>query len=85
MFVLGPSHHHYLTGAATTACDKYATPIGDLTVDTALVREIKQAWRLDTMSRQVDEDEHSLEMHLPYVYKMLSLYSSSTPHIGREC
>jgi len=24
------------------------------------------------MSRDVDEDEHSLEMHLPYIYKMLS-------------
>jgi predicted class III extradiol MEMO1 family dioxygenase len=74
VFVLGPSHHHYLTGAATTACDKYGTPIGNLTVDIALVREIKQTWQLDTMSRQVDEDEHSLEMHLPYIYKMLSLY-----------
>lgn len=26
------------------------------------------------MQRSVDEDEHSLEMHLPYIYKMLSLY-----------
>jgi predicted class III extradiol MEMO1 family dioxygenase len=73
VFVLGPSHHHYLTGAAVTACDKYGTPIGDLTVDTSLVQEIKQKWRLDVMDRQVDEDEHSLEMHLPYIYKMLSL------------
>ena len=26
------------------------------------------------MSQDVDEAEHSLEMHLPYMYKMLSLY-----------
>jgi predicted class III extradiol MEMO1 family dioxygenase len=25
------------------------------------------------MSASVDEAEHSLEMHLPYIYKMLSL------------
>jgi AmmeMemoRadiSam system protein B len=73
VFLLGPSHHHYLTGAATTACDKYGTPLGDLIVDTPLVQEIKQQWGLETMSRRVDEDEHSLEMHLPYIYKMLSL------------
>lgn len=26
------------------------------------------------MSQDVDEDEHSLEMHIPYIYKMLSKY-----------
>lgn len=25
------------------------------------------------MSQRDDEDEHSLEMHLPYIYKMLQL------------
>ncbi|KAH8726925.1 MEMO1 family [Phaeosphaeriaceae sp. PMI808] len=82
VFLLGPSHHYYLSGAATTACDKYSTPLGDLTVDTKLVNEIQQKWNLETMTRSVDEDEHSLEMHLPYIYKMLSLTNptfQSTP------
>lgn len=73
VFLLGPSHHHYLTGAATTACSRYATPLGYLTIDTALVSKIAQEWSLETMSKSVDEAEHSLEMHLPYIYKMLSL------------
>jgi AmmeMemoRadiSam system protein B len=30
------------------------------------------------MSRKVDEAEHSLEMHLPYIYKMLSLYPTTS-------
>ncbi|KAF2132187.1 UPF0103-domain-containing protein [Dothidotthia symphoricarpi CBS 119687] len=77
IFLLGPSHHHYLTGAATTACNKYSTPLGDLIVDTKLVKQIQQQWGLETMSRQVDEDEHSLEMHLPYIYKMLSLKNAA--------
>ena len=29
------------------------------------------------MSKGVDEDEHSLEMHLPYIYKMLSLKNTN--------
>jgi AmmeMemoRadiSam system protein B len=73
VFLLGPSHHHYLSGAATTGCDRYATPLGDLLIDTALLQEIKKEWHLETMSQHVDEAEHSLEMHLPYIYKMLSL------------
>jgi AmmeMemoRadiSam system protein B len=73
VFLLGPSHHYYLSGAATTGCDKYATPLGDLIVDTGLVKEIQQEWDLEIMSRSVDEEEHSLEMHLPYICKMLSL------------
>ncbi|KAH7078675.1 MEMO1 family [Paraphoma chrysanthemicola] len=77
VFLLGPSHHYYLTGAATTGCDKYGTPLGDLIVDTALVGEIKQQWSLETMSRSVDEEEHSLEMHLPYIYKMLTLKNTA--------
>jgi len=78
VFLLGPSHHYYLSLAATTRCDKYGTPLGDLIVDTALVKKIQQEWGLEFMSRSVDEAEHSLEMHLPYIYKMLSLYASLT-------
>lgn len=73
VFLLGPSHHYYLAGAATTGCDKYSTPLGDLIVDTTLVQAIRQEWDLEVMSKRTDEDEHSLEMHLPYIHKMLSL------------
>ena len=83
VFLLGPSHHHYLTGAATTQFDSYATPLGDLPVDTTLVRNIAKEWHLEWMSADVDEAEHSLEMHLPYIYKMLSLYVSSLT-LGRS-
>lgn len=43
-----------------------------------LVKKIRDEWHLDTMSKHVDEEEHSLEMHLPYIYKMLSLYAHVT-------
>ena len=79
IFLLGPSHHWGLPGAATTACAEYGTPLGNLIVDTQLVETIKKDWRLQTMTRQQDEDEHSLEMHLPYIYKMLSLYAFHFP------
>ena len=77
MFLLFPSHHYYLSGAATTGCSEYATPIGNLIIDAALVKHIQQEWDLEVMARDVDEDEHSSEMHLPYIYKMLSLKNTN--------
>ncbi|KAK5126599.1 hypothetical protein LTR85_009533 [Meristemomyces frigidus] len=72
VFLLGPSHHHYLTKAALTRCTHYATPLGNLTIDRATTDELYQTGHFDRMSQSVDADEHSLEMHLPYIYKMLS-------------
>lgn len=72
VFLLGPSHHFYLPGCALTRCDAYETPLGDLKIDTATVSELHKTGRFDKMSLQTDEDEHSLEMHLPYIYIILS-------------
>ncbi|KAF2140974.1 uncharacterized protein K452DRAFT_229220 [Aplosporella prunicola CBS 121167] len=72
VFLLGPSHHVYLSGCALTQCDEYETPLGNLKIDRATVAELHKAGKFDKMSQSVDEDEHSLEMHLPYIYKTLS-------------
>ncbi|KAI9689096.1 MAG: hypothetical protein M1822_000834 [Bathelium mastoideum] len=72
IFLLGPSHHFYLTGCALSECHEYATPLGNLRVDTETVSELQRTGKFDQMSLNVDEDEHSLEMHLPYIYKVLS-------------
>ncbi|THW29342.1 UPF0103-domain-containing protein [Aureobasidium pullulans] len=72
IFLLGPSHHFYLSKCALSKCDKYATPLGNLTVDKETTKELYDTGKFQWMSQSVDEDEHSLEMHLPYIYKMLS-------------
>lgn len=72
IFLLGPSHHVYLSGCALTQCTIYETPIGDLTIDQETVNELHRTGKFDRMSLRTDEDEHSLEMHLPYIYKVLS-------------
>ncbi|KAF2501539.1 UPF0103-domain-containing protein [Lophium mytilinum] len=78
IFLLGPSHHHYLSGCALSQCDTLETPLGNLQVDKATVAELHRKGSFDKMSRSVDEAEHSLEMHLPYIYKVLSR-TFSTP------
>lgn len=70
VFVLGPSHTYYLKGCALTTFDKYATPFGDLVVDKETTRELKNKG-FSNMPPRKDVDEHSLEMHLPYLWKRL--------------
>ncbi|KAF2863328.1 UPF0103-domain-containing protein [Piedraia hortae CBS 480.64] len=72
VFLLGPSHHHYLRRAALTGCTHYSTPLGDLVIDRETTDELQQSSKFETMSLSVDEAEHSLEMHLPYIYKLFS-------------
>ena len=72
VFLLGPSHHLYLEKAALTKCTHYGTPLGNLPIDATTTAELHKTGQFDWMTQDVDEDEHSLEMHLPYIYKMLS-------------
>lgn len=39
-----------------------------------MVKELKSKGDFATLSQSRDEDEHSLEMHLPYIYAILSKY-----------
>ncbi|KAK0526831.1 hypothetical protein OC834_004665 [Tilletia horrida] len=70
VFVLGPSHHVYLDGCALSICDEYETPIGALPLDKPILKELAGTGHFSEMSLQTDEDEHSIEMHLPYIRKV---------------
>lgn len=74
VFVLGPSHHAHLPNkAGLTAAAALETPLGRLGVDsdanTSLLAENKTMRKelFFVLSKAVDEDEHSIEMHLPYL------------------
>ncbi|KAJ2781222.1 hypothetical protein GGI15_003280 [Coemansia interrupta] len=70
VFLLGPSHHVYLSNkCALSKCSKYATPLGNVRVNLEIMDRLRSSGTWHTMSKDVDEDEHSLEMHLPYIYK----------------
>ena len=40
IFILGPSHHVRLSGCAVSQCVQYKTPIGDLTINRELTKEL---------------------------------------------
>ncbi|KAG0237778.1 MEMO1 family [Mortierella sp. GBAus27b] len=70
VFILGPSHHVYLSGCDVSACQQYNTPLGNLIIDQDVNEALKGTGRFKQMTLDTDEDEHSIEMHLPYVYKV---------------
>jgi MEMO1 family protein len=82
IFILHPSHHHHLNTAALPVVQGYLTPLAEdplpldheliqilsnITVTTSQNRKV----RFTTMSKHVDEAEHSGEMQLPYIHRLL--------------
>lgn len=67
VFILGPSHHVYLPNCALPVVDKYETPLGNLILNKEIISELKATRAFNDMSPDVDEDEHSIEMQLPYL------------------
>lgn len=90
IFILGPSHHYPLSTLALPQVTSYETPLSPdpLPLDTELISKLltTQATKPDgskmrftTMSQSVDEEEHSIEMHLPYIHRLLQLQFPNTP------
>ncbi|XP_018117386.1 protein MEMO1 isoform X1 [Xenopus laevis] len=75
VFILGPSHHVALSRCALSTVDIYRTPLYDLHVDQKVYGELWKTGMFERMSLQTDEDEHSIEMHLPYTAKAMERYN----------
>lgn len=71
VFILGPSHHVRLSGCALSPVKTYRTPFGDLSIDNAIYDELYSTGHFEEMSLLTDEDEHSIEMHLPFIAKVM--------------
>ncbi|KAB5584979.1 MEMO1 family [Coniochaeta sp. 2T2.1] len=71
VFVLGPSHTYSLSGCALTIYAELETPLGNLTVDQAVLNALQETNQFPDQPRGKDVQEHSIEMHLPYLVKRL--------------
>lgn len=74
IFILGPSHHVRLRGCALSVAKKYRTPLYDLKIDAQINSELEKTGQFSWMDMKTDEDEHSIEMHLPYIAKVMEDY-----------
>jgi len=71
VYVFGPSHHVYSNSCLLTLADWLETPLGRLRVDRVEVERLLQFEHFKKWSSlEEDEDEHSVEMQLPYLYRI---------------
>ncbi|CAI5496281.1 unnamed protein product [Closterium sp. Naga37s-1] len=70
IFLLGPSHHHYTRKCVLPRSTSFHTPLGALPIGMEVVAELRATGEFEEMGRHVDEAEHSLEMHAPFLAHM---------------
>lgn len=70
VFLLGPCHHKYIKGCGLTKCSIFETPLGNIKVDTDILEDLSKNKNFIRIDKEDDEDEHSLEMQLPYIQKL---------------
>ena len=71
--LMGPSHKVYLDFVAQTACSGWETPLGVIPIDTETVDKLESAsseFKFSRIQTKFEENEHSLEMHCPYIRKI---------------
>lgn len=71
VILIGPSHYQAYRGVAVSSVQAYATPLGDVPVDTATVRALLET-RLFSSAPAAERQEHSLEIQLPFLQRALS-------------
>lgn len=63
---------HCPSRASVSKHGLYATPVGSLTLDREVTAALKSTKAFAEMSTTVDEDEHSIEMQLPFLAHVMS-------------
>ena len=68
--LLGPAHRVYVNGMAISDATHFATPLGNIKVDTQLNKIVSRFPQVSTINEAFAE-EHSLEVHLPFLQSVL--------------
>ena len=71
--LLGPTHRVAVGGLALPGADRFATPLGDVDVDAEAVARIADLPQV-VVSPRAHAQEHSLEVHLPFLMEALGRF-----------
>ncbi|MDG4553557.1 MAG: AmmeMemoRadiSam system protein B [Candidatus Competibacter sp.] len=71
--LLGPSHRVGFRGIAVSGMEAFATPLGRIAVDRAAVEPLEQLPDVGFLE-QAHAQEHSLEVHLPFLQEVLDRF-----------
>ncbi len=72
--LVGPSHRVPFAGLALPAAGSFATPLGEIPVDAAGVGQILDLPQVQILD-EAHAQEHSLEVHLPFLQTVLGAFS----------
>lgn len=72
--LLGPVHRVAVRGLATTSATAFKTPLGQVAVDRTAVEQALQLPQV-SVNDQAHAQEHSLEVHLPFLQTVLDDFS----------
>ena len=73
--IVAPSHREYFDGAAIYPGDGYRTPIGDVAIEPEVREELVAGSRVLAMKEEGHRTEHSVEVQLPFLQKVLGDFS----------
>ena len=72
--LIGPSHRVAISGLATLNAEAFRTPLGDVPVDLAAVEKLLRFPQVHPLD-EAHALEHSLEVHLPFLQRVLGEFS----------
>ena len=82
IFLIGPSHHEWTDGASVDAGnDYYDTPLGQVKVDCDVARQLIEADKVFNGRESVFEEEHCLEVQLPFLLRRMDKMPAIVPVI----
>lgn len=70
VLLLGPSHRVAFRGLALSSAERFATPLGDFEIDSEACRELLALAQVGVLD-EAHAEEHSLEVHLPFLRAVL--------------
>jgi len=70
VLLLGPSHRVPFVGLALSSAEHFATPLGDVAIDTDACRKLLRLPQVSVLD-EAHADEHSIEVHLPFLHAVL--------------
>ncbi|CAH8830903.1 unnamed protein product [Trichobilharzia szidati] len=75
VFVLGPAHYMSLRNkCALSTADLFETPFYSIPIDRNVFQELSKTGEFTDLPLSRDEEEHSIEMQMPYVAKVMEGY-----------
>lgn len=74
VLLLGPAHRVAVDGLATTGAEAFLTPLGSVPIDRQALEAVLGLPQVCVMD-EAHAEEHSLEVHLPFLQKLIGQFS----------